>query len=154
VPSRWSVVRDTSLVPASEPRRIVVGVDGSAASDAALAWACDEARLRNAPVLALHVVAIPYQLPRIPVEAPVSDVDREGQKILDEALARAPTADVSIEPRLLEGSPGELLVEASDDAALIVVGTRAHGRLTSFVVGSVSSTVVHHAKCPVLVVRG
>jgi nucleotide-binding universal stress UspA family protein len=59
-----------------------------------------------------------------------------------------------VEPRLLEGSPEELLVEASAEAALVVVGTRAHGRLASFVVGSVSNSVVHHAECPVVVVRG
>jgi nucleotide-binding universal stress UspA family protein len=99
-------------------------------------------------------VSIPYELPRVPIDEPQTDMEREGKRVLDEALARVAADGVSVEPRLLEGSPGELLVEASEDAALVVVGTRAHGRLASFVVGSVSSTVVHHAACPVVVVRG
>ncbi|HEY8215512.1 MAG TPA: universal stress protein [Acidimicrobiia bacterium] len=137
-----------------ESQQIVVGVDGSPASDAALRWACDEAALRGAGVVVLHVVSIPYELPRVPIDEPQTDMEREGKRVLDEALARVAADGVSVEPRLLEGSPGELLVEASEDAALVVVGTRAHGRLASFVVGSVSSTVVHHAACPVVVVRG
>jgi nucleotide-binding universal stress UspA family protein len=138
----------------AEAQRIVVGVDGSPASDAALQWACDEAALRGAEVVALHVVSIPYELPRVPIDEPQTDLEREGKRVLDEALARARPGDVTVVPELLEGSPGELLVEASEEASLVVVGTRAHGRLASFVVGSVSSTVVHHATCPVVVVRG
>jgi nucleotide-binding universal stress UspA family protein len=132
---------------------IVVGVDGSAASDAALRWACDEARLRGTDVVALHVISIPYELPRVPIDVPQTDLERDGQQVLHEALARVAADDVRIEARLLEGSPEELLVEASADAVLVVVGTRPHGRLASFVVGSVSDAVVHHAKCPVVVVR-
>jgi nucleotide-binding universal stress UspA family protein len=99
-------------------------------------------------------VSIPYELPRVPIDDPQTDLERDGQRVLDEALARAGVDDVAVEARLLEGSPEELLVEASADAALVVVGTRAHGRLASFVVGSVSNSVVHHAECPVVVVRG
>ena len=137
-----------------QSRPIVVGIDGSRASDAALAWACDEARLREVPIVALHVIALPYELPRVPIEIPESVLAREGDELLTAAVERAPTEGVDLEPRLLEGAPGELLVEASTDATLVVVGTRAHGRLASFVVGSVSDTVVHHAACPVVVVRG
>jgi nucleotide-binding universal stress UspA family protein len=133
---------------------IFVGIDGSAASDAALAWACAEARLRISAVVALHVISVPYQLPRIPIEEPEGKLELKGQQVLDEALARASTEGVVVEPRLLEGAPGELLVEASEDAELVVVGTRRHGGLASFVLGSVSNTVVHHAHCPVVVVRG
>jgi nucleotide-binding universal stress UspA family protein len=139
---------------AGQSRRIVVGVDGSAASDAALAWACDEGRLRDALVVALHVVVVPYELPRIPIEAPQDELERKGKQILDDAVARAPTGGVSIEAQLLEGSPAQLLVEASNDATMVVVGTRAHGRLASFVIGSVSSALIHHAQSPVVVVRG
>ncbi len=133
---------------------IFVGVDGSAASDAALAWACSEARLRASVVVALHVISMPYQLPRIPIEEPEGKLELEGQRVLDAALSRASTEGVVVESRLLEGAPGELLVEASEDAELVVVGTRRHGGLASFVLGSVSNTVVHHAHCPVVVVRG
>ena len=101
---------------------IFVGIDGSAASDAALAWACAEARLRASAVVALHIISMPYQLPRIPIEEPEGEFELKGQQVLDEALSRASTEGVVVESRLLEGAPGELLVEASEDAELIVVG--------------------------------
>ena len=138
----------------TDQHAIFVGIDGSAASDAALAWACAEARLRGSAVVALHVISEPYQLPRIPIEKPEGKLELQGQQVLDEALSRASTEGVVVESRLLEGAPGELLVEASEDAELVVVGTRRHGGLASFVLGSVSNTVVHHAHCPVVVVRG
>jgi nucleotide-binding universal stress UspA family protein len=137
----------------TDRHRVVVGVDASPASDAALAWACEEGRLRGSRVVALHVIVVPYELPRIPIDVPVGELEREGQQVLDDALARAPTDGVALEPQLLEGAPGELLVEASESAELVVVGTRRHGGLASFVLGSVSNTVVHHAHCPVVVVR-
>jgi nucleotide-binding universal stress UspA family protein len=138
----------------SETAQIVVGVDGSPASDASLQWACDEAALRGTNVLALHVVEVPYELPRVPIDDPQTKFEREGKQVLDDAVARIQPGGVSIETRLLEGSPGELLVEVSESAELVVVGSRAHGRLASFVAGSVTDTVVHDAHCPVVVVRG
>jgi len=141
-------------VSATSQYRIVVGIDGSSPSDAALTWASEEARLREGRVVALHVISVPYELPRIPIEEPTEDLERAGKQVLDDALARTPTEGVTMETRLLEGSAGELLVEASEDADLVVIGTRRHGRLASFVLGSASNTVVHHAHCPVVVVRG
>ncbi len=138
----------------TDQHAILVGIDGSAASDAALAWACTEARLRGSAVVALHVISEPYQLPRVPIEEPEGKLELKGQRVLDEALARVSTEGVVVESRLLEGAPGELLVEASEEAELVVVGTRRHGGLASFVLGSVSNSVVHHAHCPVVVVRG
>ena len=138
----------------TDRHRIVVGVDGSPASDAALAWACAEGRLRGSTVVALHVIVIPWELSRIPVEEPQNKLERKGQQVLGDALARTPIDGVALESQLLEGAPGELLVEASEDADLVVVGTRRHGGLASFVLGSVSNTVVHHAHCAVVVVRG
>jgi len=147
-------VRETAPVALTDQNAIVVGVDGSPASDSALAWACAEARLRASAVVALHVISVPYELPRVPIEEPTGKLEVQGRQVLDEALARAPTEEIEVESRLLEGAPGELLVEASEDAELVVVGTRRHGGLASFVLGSVSNTVVHHAHCPVVVVRG
>jgi nucleotide-binding universal stress UspA family protein len=132
---------------------IVVGIDGSPASDAALAWACDEARLRGLPVVALHVLEVPYELPRVPVAEPESKAEREGMDLLDGAVRRAPAEGVALEPRLLEGSPRELLLEAGEDASLLVVGTRDHGKLTSIVQQSVSADVAQRARCPVVVVH-
>ena len=146
-------MRETAPVSLTDRHAIVVGIDGSPASDSALAWACAEARLRAVAVVAFHVISVPYELPRLPIEEPAGKLELGGRQVLDEALARAPTEGVTVESRLLEGAPGELLVEASEDAELVVVGTRRHGGLASFVLGSVSSTLVHHAHCPVVIVR-
>ena len=146
-------MRETAPVSLTDRHAIVVGIDGSPASDSALAWACTEARLRDVAVIAFHVISVPYELPRLPIEEPAGKLELGGRQVLDEALARAPTEGVTVESRLLEGAPGELLVEASEDAELVVVGTRRHGGLASFVLGSVSNTLVHHAHCPVVVVR-
>ncbi len=138
-----------------QPRtQIIVGIDGSPGSDAALAWACEEARLREAVIIALHVIDVPYELPREPITEPNDKIEKKGQHVLDGALARAPGEGVTIEPRLLEGAPGELLIEASDGALLVVVGARRHGALTSLVRSSPFDAVVHHAHCPVVVVHG
>jgi nucleotide-binding universal stress UspA family protein len=61
--------------------------------------------------------------------------------------------DVAIERRVAEGSPGSVLVEASKNAELLVVGSRGHGGFTGMLLGSVSQSVVHHATCPVVIVR-
>jgi nucleotide-binding universal stress UspA family protein len=139
---------DTELQP------IVVGVDGSSTSDAALAWAYAEARLRGSTVVALYVLAVPWELTRTPVEEAENKLEREGLQVLGEALARTPADGVVVESKMLEGSPSELLVEASEQAELLVIGARRHGALASLVRRSVGDTVVHDAHCPVVVVRG
>ena len=142
--------------------RVVVGVDGSAESLAALRWALAEGRYRRADV---DIVTCWY--PPLVAEASgyavgLLDADEyaaRAQHVLDDAVASV-AADVeeahaegrSVGGRLLEGAPGPRLVTESKDAAVIVVGRRGRGGLSRLLLGSVSRHVADHAHCPVVVV--
>jgi nucleotide-binding universal stress UspA family protein len=135
--------------------RIVVGVDGSDSSQAALRWALRQAKLdggRVDAVIAWHYPAeYGWAIPGI-------DLDFAGtaREVLTGALAAAGglEPDVAVFPQVLEGYPAEVLLRAAKEADLLVVGSRGHGGFTSALIGSVSLHCVMHAHCPVLVVRG
>lgn len=143
--------------------RIVVGVDGSAPSAAALEWALAEAALRGAT---LEVVCA-YRLPSgwlgmgeamgatMPVTITESDVEIYARDTLDRMLA-AVDAGTSVEVvrRTVAGHAAQALVEAAVGADLLVVGSRGHGDVGSLLLGSTGMHCVHHACCPVVVVRG
>jgi nucleotide-binding universal stress UspA family protein len=143
---------------------IVVGVDGSDASHAALRWAAEEAKLRSASLVALHawsfVPAQPIGDPGM-LAVPAGDLpgqlDAESdaaQVSLDRAVADAITgSDVELERRLVEGDAGEALVASSEDAVLVVVGSHGRSGFKAALLGSVSRHVVNHAACPVVVVK-
>ena len=79
---------------------------------------------------------------------------RPPKLVLDEALGevRAAHPDVSIDAQVVEGPAGEVLLEASEGADLVVVGTRGHGTVVGILLGSVSQHLCHHAGCPVVLV--
>lgn len=144
--------------------RIVVGVDGSDHGTAALRWAADEAKLRGGTVAAVHAwMFVPASALAEPSVIPVAAtglmddlaLEREAaEAVLDDALAAAlgDAAD-QVERVLSEGSPSEVLVAESANAALVVVGSRGRGRITGALLGSVSQHVTQHAECPVVIVR-
>jgi nucleotide-binding universal stress UspA family protein len=147
--------------------RIVVGVDGSEASNQALSWALAEARLRGDTVVALHAWAAPYPAPTaLPgamlapvepgtaVEGGMAEALRKGaEDLLAQAVSRAGPADVTIEQRLVEAPAASALIEEAKGAELLVVGSRGHGGFTGLLLGSVSQQVANHAPCPVVIVR-
>jgi nucleotide-binding universal stress UspA family protein len=141
---------------------IVVGVDGSEESNAAIRWAVEEARLRGTEVRAVHAWLYPAVFPPAPTVAPYAgvvpfDVLRDdAQEQLDTALAEAvpPDAGVQVQPVLAEGQPAEVLLEACADAELLVVGSRGRGGFAGLLLGSVSNQCAQHATCPVVIVRG
>ena len=147
------------------PGTIVVGIDGSPASQAALEWGLAEARLRDARVVAIHAWSyIPLAAIGDPGMIPMPSGDLPGQleleqkaaeAELDAALAQAFPEGVppQVEKRLVEGDAAEALVAESEGAELVVVGSRGRGGLTSALLGSVSGHVLHHAGCPVVVVK-
>lgn len=144
------VVRRDSATPTG--RRVVVGVDGSDMSLVALGFAVERAAHRDAP---LHVVRVwtPGQWRAQgfdPNEAQAAE-----QANLDESLApwRERFPAVPVTTQVLPGSAASTLVEASQDAQLLVVGTRGRGGLRGALLGSVSQQVLQHAHCPVAVVR-
>jgi nucleotide-binding universal stress UspA family protein len=131
---------------------VVVGVDGSPDSDRAVDWAFAEAGRRDR---ALHLI---YAVPLV-VDDPAGAEVREslymqGRTLLAAATDRRPAefgGDVTV--GLAVGPAAEILLEASAEAGLIVVGSRGHGGFAGLVVGSVSQHVARHAKCPVVIVR-
>jgi nucleotide-binding universal stress UspA family protein len=140
---------------------IVVGVDGSAESRAALAWALDEARLRGARVLAVHAWTAPeayaFDAPAATMPAMEDALRQVGERVLESAVSETVAAarvDVPVERRVVDAGPAEALLAAAGDAALVVVGSRGRGGFASLLLGSVSHQVAQHAPCPVVIVRG
>jgi nucleotide-binding universal stress UspA family protein len=144
----------------STVRRIVVGVDGSPSSLDALRWAVHEAEITGdtvEAVIAWHysMAAGGYGWAPVVVEYDL-DLRPIAEKALAEAIDKAagPEPTVTIERRVVEGDAATVLTGASADADLLVVGSRGHGTFTDALIGSVSQNCAHHAKCPVVIVRG
>jgi nucleotide-binding universal stress UspA family protein len=141
---------------AGQERRIVVGVDGSCSSKAALRWAICQAKLTGASVEAVTAWQYPPGYGLAPIDAgAVTDMEGEAKATLTEALAEVAGLDpeIPVRPVVTEGHAGEVLLNAAHSAELLVVGSRGHGAFTSALVGSVSLYCVLHARCPVLVLR-
>jgi nucleotide-binding universal stress UspA family protein len=138
--------------------RVVVGVDGSPESCAALTFAVTEARLRDLP---LRVVCAWAPSPSTYVgEAFTATPDafvgaeQHADDVVREALARVPHDDVAVEAFAVEGDAAGVLVEQASDAELLVVGSRGLGAAKRLVLGSVSTEVAQRAPCPVTIVPG
>ena len=135
--------------------RIVVGVDGFESSRAALRWAIHQAKLTGAVVDAVTAWQVPAGSGLIPV-ADLPDYQDDARIILTEAIAEMYAVDTEVEvrPYVTEGRAGPVLVGAAEGADLLVVGCRGHGGLAEAMLGSVGQYCVHHAPCPVVVMRG
>jgi nucleotide-binding universal stress UspA family protein len=136
--------------------RIVVGVDGSPSSRTALRWAVEEAKLRGAVVEAVLAWNVDYSVVIGAMPAAVAaGMDpqrlRDDNKALLDGILGETGGDVRA--LLTEGDARDVLVRASRDAALLVVGSRGMGPIREVLLGSVSSYCVHHAHCPVVVIR-
>ena len=140
-----------------DERRIVVGVDGSASSKAALAWAVKQADLTGAVVEAVMAWQFPVAYGGYMMPLPGAD---DWAKIAAEVVAKAVAEvtslrrQVKIRARVAEGNAAQVLLDASDGAELLVVGSRGHGGFTEALLGSVGQHCVQHANCPVVVIRG
>jgi nucleotide-binding universal stress UspA family protein len=133
---------------------IVVGVDGSEESKKALRWAVEEARLRNARVVAIRAWVYPALAAGglIPVDGElVESLAAAEQEALAKAVAEVEGAE-GVEQVVVEDAPAHALVEAARGADLLVVGSRGHGGFTGLLLGSVSQQCAHHAACPVVIV--
>ncbi|CAL9649217.1 universal stress protein [Streptomyces sp. enrichment culture] len=141
---------------------VVLGVDGSTAGAQAVGFAFAEAALRKAPLLALHAYTDwnaplpPPQDPAMPYANPPGALAEAERRLLAEALAghRERYPDVVVEHQVVHGRTREALIGASRSAQLMVVGARGRGGFAGLLLGSVSQALVHHAHCPVAVVRG
>ncbi len=136
-------------------RRIVVGVDGSAGSARALAWALRLARETGATVEAVQAWELTYAW----IDSYVPDLERwakeaqaGAERSLDAVVDAAATEGVVVERSVIEGPAPRVLLDAAGRADLIVVGSRGRGGFRGLLLGSVSQQVVHHAHIPILVV--
>jgi nucleotide-binding universal stress UspA family protein len=140
----------------TEQELIVVGVDGSPESVGALTWAARYGAACGGRIHALLAWHYPSAVgPAPPGVAPESVTDEVSEKMshhLIQAIAEG-APDAQVEPMIGYGHPAEVLVNASREADLLVVGSRGRGAFTGMLVGSVSLHCVHHAFCPVVVVR-
>jgi nucleotide-binding universal stress UspA family protein len=151
------VVRDAG----DEAGPVVVGVDGSVMGEQAVDFAFVEAALRKAPVRALHAWTTwnaPLPAPQdatVPYANPPGALAGEEERLVSEALAghRERHPEVAVEHQVVHGRTREALIEASHSAQLLVVGARGRGGFAGLLLGSVSQAVLHHAHCPVAVVR-
>lgn len=158
--------------------RIVVGVDGSPRAQQALAWALEEARLRRARLQVVHAYEVPADLTSTALayaapgaaalEQAVEQQRRHREQVQTSARQQAETVvrralrdagwtshgDVEAEPVLVaDDKPSRALLDRARGADLLVVGSRGRGGFTGLLLGSVSQQCVHHAPCPVVVVR-
>ncbi|QBJ94619.1 universal stress protein [Rhodococcus sp. ABRD24] len=143
---------------------IVVGIDGSTNSYAAVSWAAKEARLHDCPLKIVTALGAPapygdgVQLP----QSYFADRDRAAHSHLAEALAIARTVlpdrgaadSTEAATEVRNGSARPQLIEASKSARMMVFGSRGFGQITAVLAGSVTSALAAHAHCPVAVLRG
>ncbi|GAA4397663.1 universal stress protein [Tsukamurella soli] len=145
------------VVPRTGP--VVVGVDAGGSSEAAIAWAFDEASRRGATLTAVHAwTAYPDAYSQSLALA--SGIDWQAEAIEEQAVFaerlvgwREKYPDVPVRPVLRPGRAAEALLDHTAGAQLVVVGSRGHGDVTGVFFGSVSRALIHHARCPVLVAR-
>jgi nucleotide-binding universal stress UspA family protein len=131
---------------------VVVGVDGSADGASALQWAQEYALAAGVDLVLVTAWHWPTSY-GVPIGWEGWDPQVDAEKVVDKARVQLTLPDTRVRTLVECGAAGEVLVRASKDAALLVVGTRGHGGLAGSLVGSVSSYCVHHAHCPVVVVR-
>jgi len=151
----------TSKTSASNHHRIVVAVDGSPAARVAADWAARDAALRRVPLTVVHVqhLADVSAWIDLPVAEDYQEAcERQAATVIDDALrvvadALSDAPEISVEHCVVSGPIVPTLVDMSKDAEMLVVGCRGLGGVRGLLLGSVSSGLVHHARCPVAVIH-
>ncbi len=138
---------------------IVVGVDGSECSRAALRFAVAEARLRQARLRVVHAWAVPpvstYHEAEHAIRTDFDGIHDAARALLDEIVDEAlgDDSDIVVEKSVVEGPPAAALVAAARNAELLIVGSRGLGGFKALLLGSVGQQCAHHAPCPIVIVR-
>src|SRR5258707_7621102 len=141
----------------ASPHRIVVGVDGSQSSLAALRWAVRQAELTGAPLEIVSAWEWPVSyLGWVTPVPPDYDPADEARRQLDKAVSAVLTPGDAIEVRrsVIEGHAAPALEALSKTADLVVVGSHGHGEVVGMLLGSVSEHCVTHCRCSVVLIRG
>jgi nucleotide-binding universal stress UspA family protein len=150
IPPRWESEQ------AAE--RVVVGVDGSEVSRDAVGFAFEAAQARQVPLTAVMAWHDPVSTgpdDPLPVVYDLDALEQQSAALLAESIAghRGKYPDVPVREELVHGRPDDVLVAAGRTAQLLVVGSRGRGVFRGLLLGSTSRALVHHAPCPVAVVR-
>ncbi|MCB1266201.1 MAG: universal stress protein [Mycobacterium sp.] len=147
-----------STAASTEP--VIVGVDGSPASRVAVDWAARDAARRGAPLKLVHVLTPPAVMAFPEVPMPPGYLrwqEDEGAKLISSALKTVEEAtegsQIEVSSEMVTGPSVPVLTDLSTGAQMIVVGSRGRGALARGLLGSISTGLVHHAKCPVAVIR-
>ena len=141
---------------------IVVGVDGSPTGELAVLWAAEEARLQHRGVTLVHARKplsanrlASFTAAGISAREVTLQGEREAERLLERARALAPDrlVDNGVETLFYTGDARRALLDLSDSASMVVVGSRGHGRVVGLMLGSVSGALVRHAPCRIAVIR-
>jgi nucleotide-binding universal stress UspA family protein len=143
-------------VPGLAQHGIVVGVDGSEQSIGALLWAAREAERRRAPLYVVTAYTVPV-FAASSMDAGYATINDDvirsnAQSVLDDALGRLEGSPVEVHWRIEVGDAAGVLLDLSEEAELMVVGSRGRGGFVGRLLGSVSSALPAHAKCPTAVI--
>ncbi|MFY9892271.1 MAG: universal stress protein [Streptosporangiaceae bacterium] len=141
--------------PATGEGRIVVGVDGSRQSQLALRWAAHFAAIFGARLDVVGCWEYPPSYGWAAV-APEWSPGDDMQKVLEETVQAVFGTEPpkGLQLRVVEGGAAKVLLDASEGAAILVVGSRGHGGFAGLLLGSVSAIVAEHSSCPVFIVHG
>ena len=152
------VVRQSTVTDAPHPGQVVVGVDGSEVSAAAMRFAFEAAAVHNAELIAVHAwdfpsVAMPGAV--MPIAYDRDEFAAREEEVLAETIAghQEDHPDVRVVRRLVQGDTRRILLDESAGARMLVVGSRGRGGFTGMLLGSTSQAMLHHADAPVVVVR-
>lgn len=146
-----AVIRESTSHPAGP---VVVGIDGSQHALQSLQWAAVEARARGVPLEVVHAWSgVPVPVFGFPAVMPLEHQDLVAERVITDAMKEIDLAGLVVRRHVVEDTPAGALVDLSRRAALVVVGSRGRGGVTALLLGSTSRHLLHHAHCPVVVVR-
>nr|WP_158647978.1 universal stress protein [Nocardioides houyundeii] len=134
---------------------VVVGVDGSQASEQAIDWAAEQAVLEGRPLTLVHATGVWSAPPEVDLVALVAAMEAQGDELVSQARARVEAAHVipDLRSQVVLADPRAALLDASEVAYLTVIGSRGRGAIKTLVLGSVGLTLSQQAHCPVVVRR-
>ena len=139
--------------------RIVVGVEGSGGAKAALGWAINEAKIRDARIevvtaYAPTFIATSVDFNYVPVDTlDIKEQIQNMQKEVVDSVVDSVDDSVELECQLIKGRAADTLIKAAEGADMLVVGSRGRGGFKGLLLGSVSHQIVQHCPCPVVIVR-
>ncbi|WP_192783032.1 universal stress protein [Amycolatopsis lexingtonensis] len=144
--------------PPPDTGPVIVGTDGSSHSDGALAFGCEEARLRGVGLIAVRTwsdIVAGEVLRAHPLQNDPAEIEHvERARLADQVRPwRDKFPDLTIDLETTRGRPVRTLLERAEHAQLIVVGCRGRGGFTGMLLGSTSQALIGHSPCPVAVIR-